>query len=1117
MSLPLSLTQAIQGSGVLPLLDAGIPDLVSAIGTATGGEALAGWLEVNLERMWPLYETAVSVAHDCVLTLAPHRHLYGMLSADDPRWRSNLVCPDEVTDDDNRLLIDLSATYGKDWFTRSSLEPALWQLARSYAARAPLLLLGCDANDNSIIGAVEDLRPNPYFQPTGWLLTSDPSPATRERWEELGFEVVSGRMPELLRQLREIRATRADAQKPAAETAVRVANPYKHLEYFRREDRALFFGRERETRRLVELVCANRLVIVTGPSGTGKTSLLQAGLLAWCDWHPPFVGIDTRCGENPEAALTEALGKALGIVDCAQVRSAIELLETFASRRRVIPVVVIDQAEELFTRFSESLRDRFLTVLTDCLARPDLHIRLILGIRDDFLARLADVRHVVPPILVNTFYVPALTREAALSAIREPALAVDVPFNMDVARRILDEIGTQRVAPPQIQIVCDSLFRRRDGGPISADLYEKLGGARAILSDFMEQQLSTLASGGSLAREVLKAMVTTEGTKDVLAPHEIARRCRREAEEVRQVLLELRDSCRLVRAVESDTDTRFEVVHEFLTTSIWSWLSEPERERRDIEELLIKEIRAWRQFKTLRLGADRLRRFEGCANLLEYDAEALTLFLLSSVTQHQDSSIWVGLVQKLTPAEQDGVASTLFAYFTDNDINQRCEAAEVIGTLEPSLLLRALDSPVTAHRRGALEMLGGLRLSSAVPRIAQCLGDVDKTCAILSCGALGAIGGPQALAVLVPVARGADQALACAAIAALGRAGFPESCIDLVSACLESQCDEKRTAVETALLEGRSVRILELLLQRAERRSAAWSLIARLPINSRSWLQGVLKGLPDSDLERVVGFSIDAWVGEDVEMEKLRRKMQSKLSWWSAEPILQKLRESRPDDLAEMLRQLDVMDRNRAIDELAQRGNALDEALPRLIAHPAPIVRRAALEIVIAREPQSDPAFARSLFEQTIIDKDPLVRAAACQLAARWRWWWLLDQVIRMEPKPDARVRASALRGLAGADSFIPMLILERALDSTEPLERYWGCLVARERKLTGLLQIIRPLVLDNTAIADTGFYRERCWPGYDATVGHRVADAAHAALAVLAPRSAVWRDNVSWHIDFRL
>ncbi|HMQ90622.1 MAG TPA: AAA family ATPase, partial [Flavilitoribacter sp.] len=88
-------------------------------------------------------------------------------------------------------------------------------------------------------------------------------------------------------------------------------SPFKFLDPYELEDRDAFFGRDAETRALYSLVSKNRLTFVYGPSGTGKTSLVQCGLAALfggVDWLPLFV----RKGEDINDSLRRELSKAAG-------------------------------------------------------------------------------------------------------------------------------------------------------------------------------------------------------------------------------------------------------------------------------------------------------------------------------------------------------------------------------------------------------------------------------------------------------------------------------------------------------------------------------------------------------------------------------------------------------------------------------------------------------------------------------------------------------------------------------------------------------------------------------------------------------------------------------------
>ena len=175
--------------------------------------------------------------------------------------------------------------------------------------------------------------------------------AEKERltWEANGFEVVEAPIASLLRSIVLIANTPRAAVGRAMDRFDGRQSPYKHLDYFERHETELFFGREREIQRLVHMVSAHRVVVLTGPSGAGKTSLLNAGLLAWTDQTSAHSGVYARCGNDPMTSIAEAISNSMNI----EVRldrdddTLSEFLSKVRDESRSVPIIVLDQAEEL--------------------------------------------------------------------------------------------------------------------------------------------------------------------------------------------------------------------------------------------------------------------------------------------------------------------------------------------------------------------------------------------------------------------------------------------------------------------------------------------------------------------------------------------------------------------------------------------------------------------------------------------------------------------------------------------------------------------------------------------------------------------------------------------------
>jgi HEAT repeat protein len=1144
--LPRSLVLAIEQQRVLPVVGLGVPDLVpSRFGhpwlpatREVSAESLTNWFDCTSEYMLPLYEALAAMRASCIIALTPDRNLFGFLSACESNWMAISRSSDYI-DDQRSLLLQLAGQTDRtakllitdeDWLSVETRNPVPWELAKSHAARSPLLLVACDWTDVRVAELASELRAIRHFHTAGWIVCDHLDDSLRKRWSDLGFEIVQGPISSVVSELHSTGVARPNHSRQLNSKDLLRASPYKHLDYFEKEDASFFYGRENELRQLIDLICGHRLVIVAGPSGTGKTSLLKAGVLAWCDIHPPFVGIYSRCGEDPESSMLEAIRRQNDLsTDSPWQQRLMARLQRSSEEGRAEnalttelyalcgrhgpPLIVLDQAEELFTRFDSRLRDRFFLTIRTCLTDPNLPVRFVLSIRDDFLSRLVEMRPLLPSMLQNTFYVAPLSRASGIAAIRQPSLQMGVAFDEKLADQILDEIAGERVAPPQIQIVCDCLYRRRNGDRIDSTLYSSLGGARSILGHFMEQQLTRLGDGAELARQVLKAMVTSEGTKEVLSHMDVARRARCPEPDVRLILIELRDTCRLVRSLFEGNEQRFELAHEYLTFAIWQWMTQEERDRREIDELLIKELRAWRQFHSIRLGPDRLNHFAHHVRVLEVDADALTLLLLSAVSHQCDTRPWIDKSSAMSDADLDIIAANLFDYFKLAEFNQRCEAAEVISQLEPGPLVRALGSAHERSRHAAIEMIGGIRFEAAVSKLGALMDHEDEKTAVLACGALGAVGGDTALALLVSAVRnrGGSNAVFAASLQALGRLGIPSTCFESLQFALETESEGLRRSAAKALEYGLSFEAVKHLLRQAKVSKVVsdivWKSTPHLPRSCEAWFEEFANSLKQSQLRH-----IDTLLGECWVVYVIRRV------YWRREPNL--LSAAAPPPIENLLPygcSVEVAAKvieNRfsaAIAELARRGTSVHSLVEKLAAYDNSSIRIAAAKILANQNVGVGDQFALRTAERLASDSSQEVVAAACVLAQQRKHWSLLERVVRSSMS--GLGRGAALRGLADAVGVSPLSenVVRECLEGGDETERFWACIYSCKHRLLGLLDALRDLVHDQATprgLQDLTLSR----PDF----GTSVATAARRALSDLSPSSKVWIEHLDWQQSFR-
>ncbi len=172
-----------------------------------------------------------------------------------------------------------------------------------------------------------------------------------------------------------------------AATPVEQRAPFKFLDAYGLEDRALFFGRDNEIHDLYARFYRGRVLLVYGESGTGKTSLIECGLRGEIPAEEALL-VTVRTAQDPFEAVRRALHRVLG--------SAPEALELGPLVREVIKqksktlVLVFDQFEEFFLFQPADVRQAFTRAVRDGLDQNG-NLRLVLGLREEYLARATEL------------------------------------------------------------------------------------------------------------------------------------------------------------------------------------------------------------------------------------------------------------------------------------------------------------------------------------------------------------------------------------------------------------------------------------------------------------------------------------------------------------------------------------------------------------------------------------------------------------------------------------------------------------------------------------------------------------------------------------------------------
>ena len=373
-----------------------------------------------------------------------------------------------------------------------------------------------------------------------------------------------------------------------------VENPYKGLRPFTAADSRDFFGRDKLTNKLLKHISEaddGRFVAVIGPSGSGKSSLVKAGLIPAL-WRGDLPGserwfvVDMMPGSHPvdelEIALTRVAADQAENLAAHLQRDERGLLRV---AQLILPdddsqlLLIIDQFEEVFTMVEdEDARAHFLDMLHTAATDPRSRVRVVITLRADFYDRPLHYHNFGNLVRNNLVTVLPLSPEGLEQAIVGPAKRVGVTFAPGLAATIANEISYQPGALPLLQYALTELFERRDGRYISHDAFQEIGGTVGALAKRADEiYLEQNAQGREITRQLFLRLVTLgEGTEDT--------RRRANHEE-------------LMAAAGDDVDLMDEMINAFVEFRLLSMDNDPQTRTPTVEVAHEAILREWERLR----------------------------------------------------------------------------------------------------------------------------------------------------------------------------------------------------------------------------------------------------------------------------------------------------------------------------------------------------------------------------------------------------------------------------------------------------------------------------------------------------------------------------------------
>jgi WD40 repeat protein/DNA-binding SARP family transcriptional activator len=445
-------------------------------------------------------------------------------------------------------------------------DEAVGEIARLYTSAEPLSLTSLAQNSRGVPGRVHELADRWARESAARRVDATAGRAALGRTELRGVQA------ELARNVIDFEAARERAGRLAGAPDDIVPCPFKGLAAFEFDDAEYFFGRERLVAELVTRTVGASLLGVVGPSGSGKSSVVRAGLLpALAGGVLPGSGswerIVIRPGEHPLRAIEQA---------------------TPRERPSTRVVLAVDQFEETFTACRDELeRHAFVERLVRMTV--DGPTVVVLALRADFYGRCAAYPELSALIGANHVLVGAMRRDELRRAIERPAERAGLQIEPDLVDALLSDVESAPGGLPLLSTALLELWLHRDARRLRLSAYRRSGGISEAVARSAEEVFGRLPPAQqAVAQNLLLRLAGDDGAGGVVR---------------RQVpMTELEDAVDVVTLLVDQrlltiNDGAVEVAHEALLREwprLRDWL-EDDADGRRVHHHLANAARDWHE------------------------------------------------------------------------------------------------------------------------------------------------------------------------------------------------------------------------------------------------------------------------------------------------------------------------------------------------------------------------------------------------------------------------------------------------------------------------------------------------------------------------------------------
>ncbi|NJM20964.1 MAG: PQQ-binding-like beta-propeller repeat protein [Richelia sp. SM1_7_0] len=411
-----------------------------------------------------------------------------------------------------------------------------------------------------------------------------------------------------------------------------ISSPYKGLKTFESRDKELFFGRDNFITTLVDELEHTNLILLFGPSGSGKSSVVRAGLIPWLErkYRTGFINLTFTPDADPFDSFYTSL--RTNKYQQAEVNLAREVKEETLiqvvnnlKKSSEFWLIFIDQFEELFTISDEHKRREFINGLMKLSQAKLPGVKIMATMRADFLERLSDFPQLVEATQKHRPMIVKMQSNELRLAIEQPAAHHGMIFETGLVDKIITEVQGQAGCLPLLQYTLKLLWEEevRTGSindrVLNTSTYEDLGGVTGALQQHVDSIYDNLSPSEKLAgqRIFLKLVGIGESAESGIEWKPVRRRALLSEfrDDERDVLLKLVNENLLVSDADlSKTDSKkelfrssksvksnstIEITHEILLTcwdKLDNWIQN-NRQGIALRNRLYEDVKRWQNKK----------------------------------------------------------------------------------------------------------------------------------------------------------------------------------------------------------------------------------------------------------------------------------------------------------------------------------------------------------------------------------------------------------------------------------------------------------------------------------------------------------------------------------------